>query len=374
MRGAFVRPRMEIKMDQMRFKTGDFQVFVATRSFALGNFNVQIESGTEIEFDGSTVKYAGADYAFPQLRGALSVGWIVLAEAYQPDDPEYRRPPVAQIQVRSATQGDQPRSMIATVEQDEHIVMSSRDHATQTKAANRRSASEAGSDGVPVRNLKTPAVSATDINSAQAVLSALDDVRITPGQGITVAEKLARMSDAEREQYLLKKEAARASYVQDVAAKSGSGKAVGRVKSAAASKSTEGMKLTSSTGGGIETWDSGEAPVVASLGGVSAAAATVVEDGITFSTTNVPEAKRASRKQAAKTNAAPMSVAVRLRVAKALCPDFPESYDFSAPLKKRLARLQADFEDRVDVLRAVFAAEDELVKTQILELFPQAFA
>jgi hypothetical protein len=63
-----------------------------------------------------------------------------------------------------------------------------------------------------------------------------------------------------------------------------------------------------------------------------------------------------------------------LKIAKALCPDFPDSYDFAAPTKKKLARLQADFEDRLDVLRAVFAAEGDDFKDQLVREFPQAFA
>ena len=361
---------MEIIMDQIRFKTGEFQAFTATRSFALGNFNVRVENGTELEFDGSTVKYAGAEYAFPQLRGALSAAWIVLTESYDSTDPAYGRPLAAKIQVRSATERDQPKTMIATVEQDERIVMNYSEHASNTKAANRRTASEAGSDGVPVRKLKTPAVSTTNIAEAREVLNALDHVSITPGQGISVEEMLERMSDVEREAYLLKKEAVKASYVQAVAS-SGSGKTVGKIKTASGSKTTsEGMTVTGSTGGGIETWDGGDAEVVASVGEVTSK---TVEDGITFSNTNVPTAK-AVKKPTVKAAIPPMSAAVRLRIAKALCPDFPESYDFAAPTKKKLARLQADFEDRLDILRAVFAAEEEVIKSQILALFPQAFA
>lgn len=359
-------------MDQIRFKTGDFRSFTATRSFALGNFNVRIENGSELEFDGSTVRYAGAEYPFPQLRGALPTGWIVLSESYDSESPEYGRPLAARIQVRSATQRDQPRSMIATVEQDEHIVMNSRTHASNTKAGNRRTASQAGSDGVSVRTLQTPAVSSTDVNAAGAVLSALDKVRITPGPGMTVDEMLDRMTDEEREEYLIKKEAAKASYVNDAETRSGSGKLIGKVKSASGSKtSSEGMTVTSSTGGGIETWDGGDASVVANI---SQTSSTTVEDGITFSNTNIPTAK--PKKQVAKpAPAIPlMSVAVRLKIAKALCPDFPDSYDFAAPTKKKLARLQADFEDRLDVLRAVFAAEGDDFKDQLVREFPQAFA
>jgi hypothetical protein len=60
-------------------------------------------------------------------------------------------------------------------------------------------------------------------------------------------------------------------------------------------------------------------------------------------------------------------------VAKAMCADFPPNYDFAAPAKKRVARLQADFEDRPDVIRAAFAAENDEVKQLLVNEFPQAF-
>lgn len=356
-------------MDQIKFKTGEFRAFTATRSFALGN-HVRIENGSELEFDGSTVKYAGADYPFPQLRGALSAGWIVPTESYDSENLEYGKPIAAKIQVRSATQKDQARSMIATIEPDEHIVMNSRTHASNTKAGNRRTASEAGSDGIPVRTLKTPAISSSDVTEAREVLSALDKVKITPGQGITVDEMLERMSDEEREEYRSKIEASKAGYIQDVAAKSGAGKKVGKVKGASGSTVSEGVRVTSSSGGGIETWDGGEAPVVAEISQVSTA--TTVEDGITFATTNIPATPAKPVKKAAKP--VPMSPEVRLKIAKTMCPDFPDSYDFAAPAKKKLARLQADFEDRIDILRAVFAAEDDELKARLVQEFPQAFA
>ena len=68
------------------------------------------------------------------------------------------------------------------------------------------------------------------------------------------------------------------------------------------------------------------------------------------------------------------SADVRRLVAKQLCPDFPENYNFTLDPKKKLARLQADYEDRHDVLKAVFAAEGDDFKMLLLQEFPQAFA
>jgi len=63
----------------------------------------------------------------------------------------------------------------------------------------------------------------------------------------------------------------------------------------------------------------------------------------------------------------------RLKVARQLCPDFPTNYDFAQNQRKKLARLQADYEDRPDVIRAVFAAESDDFKSLLLNEFPQAF-
>jgi hypothetical protein len=101
---------------------------------------------------------------------------------------------------------------------------------------------------------------------------------------------------------------------------------------------------------------------------------TRVEDGITFSNTNVPDQTHTPRPRAAAVQTPEVSPDIRLRIAQAWCPDFPSSYDFSASPKKKLARLQADFEDRPDVLRAVFAAESDEFKAQLVAEFPQAFS
>ena len=364
--GPCSRPfRMEMMMDQIRFKSGEFQTFTATRSFALGNFNVRIEKATELDFDGSTVRYAGADYAFPQLRGALTAGWVVPAESFDAEQ-DYDKPVAARIQVRSATQGDRPKTMVATVEADEHIVMNSGEHATTTKRGNRRTASAAGSEGVPVRTLKTSAVSTTQITDGKAAISDLDRIKITPGQGITRDEMLERMDPEAREAYRLKTEAARAGYPQAKAAQkakqASSRKVVGRVKRGAKGSSEDAAV---STGGGLETWDGGEAEVVAQIGS-SETAETV--DGVTFGTSAVKPAKKPDPR-----GFGPMTPEVRRRIAETMCPDFPANYDFGAPAKKKLARLQADFEDRADILLAAFAAEDEEVKARLLQEFPDAF-
>jgi len=136
------------------------------------------------------------------------------------------------------------------------------------------------------------------------------------------------------------------------------------------------MTITPDIGHGVEIAD----PVGSGVGG-KAKESVIVEDGITFRTTNGPAR---NEQQAPNRAPAPLQAAarpsipeapaeVRKMIAKAVCADFPDNYDFAMPAKKRMARLQADYEDRPDVIKAVFAAEGDEMKAMLMQEFPQAF-
>lgn len=48
----------------------------AMRKFQLGTTGVTVQVGQVIEFDGSIVRIGEAEHVFPQLRGAISQGWL----------------------------------------------------------------------------------------------------------------------------------------------------------------------------------------------------------------------------------------------------------------------------------------------------------
>lgn len=388
---------------QMRFRTGDRQPFVVTRNFTLGASGITVAKGTELAFDGSTVEYGGQELSFPQLRGAIKQGWVVPAAAYDEDDPTYGRPQRANIQVRHATQGGnpmgpQPKMAIATVENDEREVMNARQHAQQTRDTNRnhvrgnpvnpvaageRVRTQHGfevveqQDGVevPGRTLKTAAgeraKSERTTLTAESAMLALQQARevppIEPGRGMTQEEMLERMDPDAREEYLARKESLRAQYVDEPVRT-----VVGKVQHQGRQTHTEGMHIRSDVGHGIEVAD----PTGLSTG--KARESVIVEDGITFRVTNGSDKhtrpatnERVASLAPARPEAPPE---VRKRIAKAVCADFPDNYDFAVPVKKRMARLQADYENRPDVIQAVFAAEGDEMKSFLMEEFPQAFA
>lgn len=381
-------------MPEIQFKRGERLHFIATRTFALGNTGMNLAKGQEILFDGTTAEVGGDDMSLPTLRGAIKAGWLVLAQNYDEDDREGERPLSANIQVHHPTQGGNPmdprtrtaaRTTMTTTETDEREVGNVGQHATQAKNANtnyRRGqpvnqgmvGNAESQDGVEVRKLKTPsgekAKQTRTVLTAGSVGQAMKDteVSITPGQGISEEEYISRLSPAQAEEYIAQKAAKRAQYVDDDAPK-----VVGKVAKTKAPTQREGISSPMSFGGGVETGD------LQGMDPGKAKKATVVSEGMTFQTTNGPEQKDQAHPRDNGRPEAPVVIRqaspdVRRMVAKQLCKDFPDNYDFAAADKKKLARLQADYEDRPDVLKAVFAAEGDAFKMLLIQEFPEAFA
>jgi hypothetical protein len=177
------------------------------------------------------------------------------------------------------------------------------------------------------------------------------------------------MTEQEREEYLAKKESRRAVYEDDVqraAAAHGTGRKT--VAKVATRKPVvrEGVTVGVTTGGGIETEDISDPTAKQRV-------EVVEREGIRFTTTNVAKDKEQAHPRAVADRPVGNNDPRRM-VARTLCPDFPENYSFDVPAKRRLGRLQADYADRPDVIRAAFAAETDEVKALIVAEFPEAFA
>lgn len=364
----------------IKFRVGQPVTLRATRTFTMGASNYQFRHGQEVTFDGATVETEGEAFTMPQLRGACKAGWLVPAEGFDEDAPVVAQS--ANIQVRHPTKGGNPMSPpektpIVTVENDERQVGNTRTAAAATAERNKTYHRNAGrvkdqhgrvmeveeQDGKHFRDLKTPAKSrpVLDGDNVGSLLAQAKAPTIQPVKGRTEDEVLAMMSEEERASYLAEKEARRAPYeaeIAAVAAKSGR-PVVGMVKKQAP-VTREGITIATTTGGGTEIEDP-------TTGATQTETRVVEREGIKFTETNGPKREG--------TEARPtVPVDTRRMVAKAMCPDFPANYDFSAPARKRVARLQADFDDRPDVIRAAFAAESDEVKQILVTEFPQAFS
>ena len=385
--------------DQITYRQGNKLHFIAGRSFAIGKDGMTVPKGSDIFFDGTQVEFGGQTFSHPQFRGAVKAGWATLAEDYDPNDREAERPVAANIQVRHPTQGGNPmtggtrpllgREATTVTEVDEREVGNVRTHATNTRTHNnghhhgQRIDVKAGSsvaelqDGVPVRKLRTSntgekAKSQRTVISTETAGSRIREAEspapIDAGQGLTEEEYLARLSPDQQEEYLSRKSALRAQYVDEPQRT-----VVANIRTSKATQTNDGITATLTTGGGTETWDGAGAG-----SGAAPKQSTVVVDGITMRNTNGPTNKDQPSPRSAEAHKSVMlkdgSVEVRRMVAKQLCKDFPDNYDFAQSPRKKMARLQADYEDRPDVIRAVFAAESDDFKATLMQEFPQAFS
>lgn len=352
-------------MPAMRqFVRGEFVTLVATRPFSFGDPAVSITKGAVVLYDGSVAQYGGQNHPAPRLIGAYRAEWLVEPENYDEHAPVGRVS--ANIQVRHATQGGNPmmpesqqRVALSTTEQDERYVGDVKSHA---QAAKDRNATPRGNsppsmnqpgmrvssidqDGVPVRTLKTAsgqaALNQRTTLSGDTAGSALRDAErsgvIEPGRGLTENEYLARLDPDERAKYVAEKEARSAAHAP-------------RAPRAVVNASV----------------------VPVDLSALRPATTTHESEGITFTSTN--GSKRDAQPSARAVVVSPAGEDVRRRVAKAMCPDFPDLYDFTQPLKKKIARLHADFDDRPDVIRAVYAAESDEVKEALVTEFSEVFS
>lgn len=385
--------------DQMTYKQGDKRHFVAARTFALGSTGMTVPKGSDIMFDGTTVEFGGTTFNHPQFRGAVRAGWATPAENYDPLDRSAERPVAANIQVRHPTQGGNPMTggtrnasaMTPTItENDEREVSNvaahaqgvnnrNRDHRHGQHVEARPGTSVENQDGVPVRKLRTSntgekSKSQRTVLTAETAGSRIREAEtptpIEAGRGMTEEEMLDRMAPAQREAYLAEKSALKARYV-DVDTDAQRPVVATIVRKEVGTHSTEGMVAKVTTGGGTETWDG------AGTSETKAKVSSTIIDGIKVTNTNGPSNRESVSPRSEQAHKPVMlkdgSVDARLKIARRMCADFPDNYDFAANPRKKLARLQADYEDRPDVISAVFAAESDDFKAVLLREFPQAF-
>lgn len=304
----------------IRFKTGEFQEFIATRTFQLSTTGVTLQKGDEILFDGLSLKYADNTYSLPQLKGTITNGWLVPSAEYDENDANYGRPVSANIKVRNSKGENSSQVLSGVADDDERIVMNYNERNTKQvgKIARSNSTEDASSEGTLVRTLGSP---------KQRTV-------ITP----QTAQSLIKAAE-EQTSFVPMKTAAQSQF-----------------RETAEPIIREGVLISTTVGSGYH-------------------AGAHTEEGVTFAPQKTRKRAKAVSVETPEPNA-PVTVNTNVSrlVAKSICPDFPDNYDFAATERKKIARLQADFEDRPDVIRAVFAAETDAMKARLIAEFPEVFA
>lgn len=359
--------------------------YLSLRKFSIGNPAIDIPKNASLYFDGYTLTLQGRPpVPLPQLRGAISAGWLIEASMYQ-DGMQAPLPQSANIMIRPADGGNpmnaRPRIAVTMAQEEEREVGTIRGHARAVQNINNGVVVEQ-QDGVPVRHLGRPNVrgESTELTASNAnrAIEASKARPVQPGQGRTRDEIMAQMDPAARANYEAQINMRKSAYT-DVdervavpptpqypvhASDDHQGTVVATVMPGESSRKAtrEGISAPMTVGGGIETIDLGGG------GGAPVETRKVIREGIVFTETNGPKVGVSAVVEPEVKETDP-----RRMVAKAVCRDFPALYDFDAPVKKKVARIQADFEDRPDIIRACFAAENDEMKARLTAEFPSAF-
>lgn len=359
--------------------------YLSLRKFSIGSPAIDIPKNASLFFDGYTLVLEGRPpVPLPQLRGAISAGWLIEASQYQ-EGMQAPLPQSANIMIRPADGGNpmdvRARIPVTMAQEEEREVGTIRGHARAVQNINNGVVVEQ-QDGVPVRHLGRPqqrgeSVELTASNANRAI-EASKARPVQPGQGRTREEIMAQMDPAARAAYEAQINARKATHTgldERVAvppaaqypvhtSESHQGTVVATVMPGESRRqvSREGISTPLSVGGGIETVD------LAVSSGAPVETRKVVREGIVFTETNGPKNGATAVVEPEVKETDP-----RRMVAKAVCRDFPALYDFDAPVKKKVARIQADFEDRPDIIRACFAAENDEMKARLTAEFPSAF-
>jgi hypothetical protein len=304
--------------------TQQYVEYTVTQRFLLGGLNVPVEKDTTILFDGTRVMIDGQDpVVLPQLRGAIKAGWLKSRVATEtsslaPATAKRHASPRAGIRVGPAQGGN---VMDPTVQQKN---LASTEAPIETGNVN------------TVRTLRTSAKSSTNLGleSLSEINNQLNNVQIDPAEGQTVDEALLGMPTDE------------AAFFQ-------SSMSVGRDAVSKRIASEEGISSTLTLG----------TPKTSARPGDDV----VVQDGVRITNTNGPGSMKPLTPRVATTD-------TRRKVARSITPDFPDNYDFDQPVKRKVARLVADYGDRQDVLRAAVAAETSVeTRDAIMSEFPEIF-
>lgn len=127
---------------RFEWKRGQFLKFFATMKIRIGGTNtLDVHKGDEFEYDGTIVKYAGAEFSQIGLRGAIEQGWAVLDPSQTDKVAPVRAP-------RNIAKAQTKNTDLSRVQRTESTVIESNslDEETVLEVSDRRSNSNPRSE------------------------------------------------------------------------------------------------------------------------------------------------------------------------------------------------------------------------------------
>lgn len=352
--------------EQIRWKRSEYRKFFAKMRIRVGGAHpVDILANDEFEYDGTILKYAGAEITSPGLRTAIREGWAsesadaeASVSAYKPN----RNVASAQTVNRdlSRVQRGQTQNM-DTDHLDEETVLDVadrrqpeanpratpnvllRDNNRRVNGMNFQSDASDSQEGVTIGRVRSATHVRHDVTAQQtpSVISELEN------RNLGRPELFNRGTTVHREGVTIKTNVGQVdsgvSLSQD-----DEGVEVGRVHHSAR-VSSEGIEVTDTS----NIRDKGRPDKGRPQPARSAAPAPK------------PAAAKAEPKLAAK-------LPPKVRIARAIDPHFPSDWSFEGKLADRLARVKQHGADPT-FLEALYAAEGDQMRKQLEKAFPKQF-
>jgi len=319
---------------EVQWKRNEFHTFYAQMKIRIGGKDtVDIHKGDQFEYDGSVVRYAGTEFPQPGLRGAIREDWATLDPAGQGITPTRPSRSVAKAQssttnLAGRVQREQSRTVISD-SQDENTVLEVGDRddvrdedgrgghlkKEHNRAGMRVSSSDIDTqEGVVVAGLRNQSPARSSSNVYQTSKDAIENRHRQTVEGITISTNIGDVDPT------------------NVSVDSDEAQVVGKVR-----------QSTPVSEGGIRVQDTSGSP------------------GGKVNT------------MAKKKNGSSSEISPKLKAAREIDPNFPESWNFFAKPDDKISKIKELGADP-KFLKALFASEGKKMKKVLQKEFPDVLA
>jgi len=339
---------------QIKWQRGKYLTFYAQMKIRIGGKDTyDIQKGDCFEYDGSIVKYAGADFAQPGLRGAISEGWATL------DESEARIAPVRPE--RKVAKARSVNTDLQNIQRDTARVLTSNDLDEETiiEVGARAEARAAGeNDGGHLSQSNT-----------MRIASSLQDQ-----DGVTVSRVLSPASikvDVTEQPGMV-------AQIQGRSFESGYGRADGASgKRKVVRQEGIEVSVTGDMTSDVISYDSDGGNVI---GSVRDSAKLSSEEVRAHAIGGAKEPKMAKEKKISKAKSKSSGngssgngkVSPKLQVAREVDPSFPDDWNFFAKAEDKLSRIK-DMDASPEFWQALLKAEGKKFLKLLKQEYPNQF-
>jgi hypothetical protein len=360
-------------MAQIAWKRGTFLKFFAQMKIRVGGKDtLDIQKDDEFEYDGSVVKYAGAEFPQMGLRGAIAQNWAVLDQSNAESVSAFvASRDVAKAQSKNTDLSRVQRSKAQPMEQD------SLDEETVLQVSDRRPDATQNPRTSPKKLTKDDnrrSTAGQRVNPMQITQSDLDE---QDGKVVGKVRSAAKLGNVD-----VTKESNLARQIEN--------RVLGQPEMVATKRVIEREGITIKTNMGtvnkhVQKSQEDEGVVV----GKVRHAKTRETEGITIKDTSGPRGAEepviikgangpsAPVLQVSKVQPKAGKLSTKHQTAILVCPDFPTDWNFMAPVSDRVSRakkLLGSFDDDgVQFLKALYVSEGNSMKKVLKKTYPQVF-